>query len=95
MKVYLLAYSDALGSREQVKAYLNSMEEVAFWRYDLPHMFYIMSDASSKALAQRLRTISGEKGRFIISEITENRFGWLSPESANLIMSKAFPRKRG
>jgi hypothetical protein len=76
-RVYLLAYSDSLGTREQVKQCLNKMQEVIAWRLDPPHAFYIVSEESAPVLANRIREILG-KGRFIVTEIDENRQGWLT-----------------
>jgi hypothetical protein len=83
---YLLVYSDTLGSRQEVKNYLNSMNEILTWRYDLPNSFYLVSDSNARVLAKRLRELAGDKGRFIITEISANdRGGWLTADSWYLI----------
>ena len=87
-KAYLLAYSTTLGSRDEVKAVLNQLPEVLTWRYDMPNTFYIISEADAGALAKLIRAASGSKGRFIVTEITTNRNGWLTPESWYLINEK-------
>lgn len=87
-KAYLLAYSDDVGSREVVKGYLNSMSEVTHWRYDMPHTFYVISEASAQALSDRFRELGGSKGRFVFVEFTDNHQGWLTKASWHLINHK-------
>lgn len=87
-KVYLLAYSDTFGSRDQVKSAINAIPEITTWRYDLPHAFYLVSEASAQALAIKLREKRGA-GRFVVTEIPEtNRWGWLTNQSWYLLKHK-------
>ena len=92
-KAYLLVYSDLFGSREEVKDYLNSMQDVDTWRYDLPNCFYLISEESAETLADQLIELSEGKGRFIVSETTDNRQGLLSQETWFLIENKSKFRK--
>lgn len=81
-RVYLLAYSDTLGTRQEVKAILDKLPEVITWRYDLPHSFYLVSESDAKSLAVSIRAETGEKGRFLVTEIPDaNRWGWLPPDT--------------
>jgi hypothetical protein len=84
---YLLVYNDALGSREDVKRCLNGMKEVITWRFDIPHSFYIISEADARTLGESIRERIG-KGRFLIAEITQNKYGWLPPETWYLLNNK-------
>mgnify|MGYP001419317660 CR=1 FL=1 len=93
-KAYLLAYSDDFGSRDQVKAFLESMPEVTMWRYDMPHAFYIISDASAQQLSDRLHTLGLTGGRFVVVEFTGNEQGWLTEESWYLINNKQYKPKK-
>jgi hypothetical protein len=87
-KAFLLAFSDSLGTQEQVKNWLNSIPEVSTWRFDMPHSFYIVSGADAKTIAEKLRVASGhEKGRFIVTEIPSNSWGYLTDESWYLIQN--------
>ena len=86
-RVYLLAYSNSFGTRDEVKALLNDLQEVITWRHDLPNAFYIVSETDARRLAELIHAKRG-KGRFIVSEIGTNRQGWLTPESWYLINNK-------
>jgi len=80
-KLYIFNYSDTAGSREDVKKWLNQEDKVNTWRYDLPHCFYIVSDASANTLSKSFIQFNGNKGRHLIAEITNNRQGLLTTES--------------
>ncbi len=86
MKTYLFVYANSLGDREKVKAILCSMQEVSHWRYDMPNSFYIRSDSSAQELVEAIvgKVGSGVK-RFIITEISDNRQGYLPRETWNFI----------
>ena len=92
-RAYLLAFSATLGTRDQVKALLDQVSEVITWRTDLPHSFYIVSEADAGTLVKRIREASGNKGRFIVTEIATNRQGWITPESWYLINQKRLKPK--
>ena len=87
-KAYLLVYSDELGSRAEVKSIVDSIDEITFWKFDMPNCFYILSSATSKTIATMIRTKSGVNGKFLLSEIPDNSFGWLSSETWKIIQEK-------
>jgi hypothetical protein len=90
-KAYILAFSETVGKQEQVAAVLNQMSGIiSTWRYDLPNAFYLISESDAKTIATRFNELLGAKvgPRFIVSEITTNAFGWLTPESWQLIQQK-------
>ena len=86
-KAYLLVYSDSLGSRSKVKECLNSIEIIATWRYDMPNCFYLISEFSASELSKSIRKELG-RGRFLITEISDNRQGWLPSKTWHLIKFK-------
>lgn len=92
-KAYLLVYSEATGSREKLKEWANSEPMVVTWRYDLPNCFYIISEASAQELSNSLRNFTNDNGRFIFSEIHQNRYGWLPSSSWYLLTNKTHKPK--
>jgi hypothetical protein len=64
------------------------LPEIITWRYDQPHAFYLISNKDAKTIAARLHDLAGGKGRFIVSEITDNSSGWITTESWYLIQNK-------
>jgi len=86
-KAYLFVYGD-IGTREEVKAHLDGIPEILDWRYEMPNCFYLISEESADALARKIRKSTGERGRFIVSEITQNKQGWLPKDTWTLLNTK-------
>jgi hypothetical protein len=89
-KSYLFVYDNEVGTRDQVKAWLDSMDEVLDWRYEIPNSFYLISEKSAKELSEHFHQVSGQRKNvgFIITEIVDNSFGWLDGKSWYLIQNK-------
>ena len=87
IKAYIFVYSDNLGSREEVKKCIDSIPQVNTWRYDMPNSFYLISENSADEIARAIHDFTG-KTRFLVSEITPNKQGWLSKETWHLINNK-------
>lgn len=89
-RVYLLAYSDTLGTREQVKAVLGSISGIIHWRYDMPNTFYLVAELTADQIMRSIAAqLSG--GRFLVTEIHENRQGMLPKDTWFLIQNKTHP----
>ena len=87
-KCYLLTHSSLVAPYQQMKKVLSSIPEVLTWRTDIPNCFYLVSEADANALVALIREKTGKNGRFIVSEITDNRNGWLTKESWYFINNK-------
>ncbi|MEW8050750.1 MAG: hypothetical protein AB2809_10265 [Candidatus Thiodiazotropha sp.] len=87
-KAYILIYNDIVGTRAQVKEYVDSMSEVWTWRYDMPHVFYIISTYSAEKLTDAFRKKTGDKGRFMFSEVNDNYQGLMLEETWYLLNNK-------
>ena len=84
-KTYLLVFSDSFGTREQVKAALETMPIIEKWRYDMMPAFYLVSTASADLIASELMSRIPTRGRFIVAEVNINKQGWLTPGSWHLM----------
>jgi len=87
-KAYLLAFSDDLGTRVEIKEFLEVMPSVLTWRYDMTNAFYIISEKTAETIASELLERIKNRGRFIITEVTDNRQGWLTKDSWYLMRYK-------
>jgi hypothetical protein len=88
--VYILFYSNSLGTREDVRDYLDSLSEVLHWRYDLANVFYLISSENADTLAELIHQFS-PKGRFIITEFSkQNNQGWLPKETWEFLNEKVY-----
>ena len=90
-RAYLFVYGDDLGTREELRDFLNKLPEVLNWRYDLPNTFYLVSESDAEELADKIGRYGG--GRFIVAEVPDNSQGWLPHRSWHIITEKALPRK--
>ena len=81
---YLLTYNRSLGAEEEVKSLLNTIPSITDWRTDIPNTFIIKTDAKIKDVAEQLID-KRPNSRFFISEISENRAGWLPKDAWTFI----------
>ena len=86
-RAYLLVFSRLLGTKDEVREALNTIPEVVTWRRDFPQVFYLLSDADSQTLARAIKE-RFPKGRFLVSEIAGNKYGWLPKDSWSFINQK-------
>ena len=89
---YLFIYNDSVGTREQVKEFLNKRQEISNWRYDLPNMFYLISEKSAQELYEIIQEFNKERGFFLICEAGQNRQGWLPEKTWTLLRERHKPR---
>ena len=87
-QAYLLVYNDEVGTREQVRDFIDGVPEILNWRYDIPHTFYLVSECSAEELADLLLGFAGKQGRFLIAEVTGNKQGWLPRRTWELLNHK-------
>lgn len=87
-KAYLLIFSDATGGKDAIRTWLNTEPAVIHWRTDMPHAFYVISEASAAELSQSLLNCIGRKGRYLFTEVSDNRQGILPKESWYLMRHK-------
>ncbi|HFF6664427.1 hypothetical protein ACPEEE_00865 [Klebsiella pneumoniae] len=80
-KLYIFNYTEEVGTREQIKAWLGQEEKITNWRYDMPGCFYLVSDATANELSQSFIMFNGTKGRHLIAEINDNRQGLLPKQT--------------
>lgn len=84
MKVYTLIYNSSLGSEYEVKDLLNSINEIIDWRTDISNSFMLKTKLEANQIADILIR-KKPKARFFISEISDNRQGWLPKDTWNFI----------
>lgn len=88
-KAYLFVYSNDLGTRQEVKRCIDSLEEIIYWRYDMPNSFYLISESTAQKISDGVRAKLGKK-RFFITEITDdNKQGFLPRRTWDLINRKS------
>jgi hypothetical protein len=86
-RLFLFVYSDALGTRDQIKQAVESNQYVLTWRYDLPHCFYLVAEVSARTLAESIKQAL-PNGYFVISRADDDFWGWNYPETWHLFENK-------
>ncbi len=83
--LYLLVYSDSVGTREDVVSMLDNMQIVLSWRYDISHSFFVASDATEQELSDELHR-RAPKGRFLFVRVAgKERQGYIPKEGWDFI----------
>lgn len=80
-RAYVLIYSDRMGSRDEVREFVDGIPEITFWRYDLPNTFYLISELSADELSDIVLTFNRKRARFLIIEVGSNKQGLLPKET--------------
>lgn len=87
-RAYVLIYNDKLGTREEIRDFLDGRSDILHWRYDLPYAFYLISESSAEELYEVVQGFNRERGRFLITEVGANIQGWLPKETWTLLNSR-------
>lgn len=76
MHVYIFAYSRFMGNTDEVRELLEQVDCIEKICQLLQGTFLLLSEAEATDLHAKIKKIAPNK-RFLISEISENRQGWL------------------
>ena len=58
-RAYLFIYSSDVGSRDEVRDYIDQLPEILNWRYDIPHAFYLVSESSADEITDKVLSFTG------------------------------------
>ena len=91
---YLIIFNDRLGSREEVIEFLDSAPEVTYWYSCMPMCLFFTSTLTAAQMARRVRKRFGSDAgqRFLVSEVHEDRQGWLPKKAWHLFRHPNSPR---
>lgn len=84
-RAYVLIYSDVLGTRDEVRDFIDGIPEITFWRYDLPNTFYLVSELSTDELSDVIQRFNRKRARFLIIEVGSNKQGLLPKETWSVL----------
>lgn len=76
MHIYIFAYSRFMGNTDEVRELLEQIDCIEDIRQLLQGTFLLLSEEDATELHARIKRLAPNK-RFLISEISENRQGWL------------------
>ena len=78
---YVLVFSDSVGTREEVRNFIKSRQEVVTWYLCMSNAIFFRSYKTATELQGMFREFTRDKGRFVILDCDTDRNGWL-PRSA-------------
>jgi hypothetical protein len=87
-RAYTLIYNSTLGTFEEVKKWATDSKQVVTWRYELPNCFWLISENSAVEIHEDIERQFGTRGRYIVTEVTDNRQGRLTTEGWYLLRNK-------
>ena len=90
---YLFIYSDLMGTRKEVRDFLDNCPDVIHWRHDLPNTFYLVSMLSADELYDTIQSFNQRRGGFLVCEVGENTQGWLPKKTWRLLNKKTFKKR--
>lgn len=91
---YLIVFNDALGSRQDVQDFLDTIPEITHWYSCMPNCVFFTSTLAAKSIADEILSKFGKGGgqRFLVVEAHKDRQGWLSKEAWHLFTNPEAPR---
>ena len=91
---YLVVFDDKLGSRDEVQEFLDSMDEVGHWFSCLSNCVFFTCSLPANSIARRIGEHFGDpkirRYRFLVTEIHDDRQGWLPKKSWKLFGNPNF-----
>ncbi len=87
-RAYILVYSSDTADRDTIKRWADESPLVPTWRIDLPYSIYLITEASVLELYKDLDHTLGGCGRYIITEISDNRQGRLPLDTWQFLRNK-------
>lgn len=92
MNSYFFIYNSFAGTQEKIRDFLNDMPSIIHWRYDMPGMFYVVSEKNANDLLrefeERSRLANVPNAKYVFSEYNGNAQGRLTKGSWHLLNKK-------
>lgn len=87
---YILVWSKSVGSRDAVKEFIDSRDEILNWYICMSNAIFIRSKLTADGLQKMFRQFTEDEGRFIVLDCDTDRNGWL-PQKAWDFMKNKYP----
>jgi hypothetical protein len=89
---YLLLFSEQFMSYDEAKYFLNARDDVTEWLHIFDNVFVLASSNTAMnlasavlAYAKKNQNVSKPKGLYLLTELTDDRNGWLTKAAWNLL----------
>ena len=93
---YLIVFDDDLGSRNDVQKLLDNIPEVTYWYSCMPNVIFLTSTVNAQTLADKVheRFGRGRGKRFLVTEVHQDRQGWLPKKVWHMFKHPDNPRSK-
>ena len=91
---YLIVFNDALGSRDDVQDFLDTVPEVTYWYSCMPNCVFFTSTFTAGNIADKVleKFGKGSGQRFLVVEVHKDRQGWLPKKVWHIFQNPEAPR---
>lgn len=93
---YLVLFNDKVGTRTEVQQFLNTIPEVTYWYGCMPNSVFAISNLTAGQLSDALKSRfgTGNGQRFFVTEVHQDRQGWMPKQVWHLLKNPDSPRLR-
>lgn len=84
MKTYIFTYNSTFGETAEVMSMLKNIDSIVDLRQPFPGLFLLKSSDTAQILSKKIIDFK-PNNRFLISEISDNRQGWLPRDNWEFI----------
>ncbi|WP_140419300.1 hypothetical protein [Sphingobium sp. Z007] len=90
---YIIVFNDKVSPRAGVQEFLDEIPEVTYWYACLPNCIFAASSLTAGGLAEKIKKKFGTSAgqRFLVSEIADDKQGWLPKQAWQLLNHPANP----
>ena len=74
---YIIVFSNPVGSRNEVKEFIDSRSEFKHWYVCMSNAIFVRSNKTAKQITEIFREFTEDSGRFIVLDVDTDRSGWL------------------
>ena len=91
---YLVLFNEKLGKREDLTSFLDTLPEVTYWYACLPNAVFFTATVNAASISKKIQDHfgTGEGQRFLVSEVHDDRQGWLPKTAWHMFKNPENPK---
>lgn len=95
MALYCLHYSSEFGDRESIKSLLAGIEDINYWRFDLPNSVFVVTEMNVVDIVRKIRDVYPDS-KFLVSEVFKDMAdGWMPQRFWDLLKEYGNEEEKG
>jgi hypothetical protein len=91
---YLIIFNEKVGTRKEVQAFIDTIPEITYWYGCVPQSIFCISSLTAGQLSDKLKDRYGTSGgqRFFVTEVHQDRQGWMPKQVWHMLKNPDEPR---